>query len=103
MRTQVRDTSIDCFYSMRSAYKATVCDSIYSIVAESKAALSLREIQARYNEEFDAHIDVSTVSARVNELVTASRLQRTAKVRKCTFSGKTIHPVSIVPVQLELV
>lgn len=103
MRTQVRDTSIDAYHGIGSAYKATVCDSIYSIVAESKSALSLREIQSRYNDLFDANIDVSTVSARVNELITAGRLERTAPMRKCNFSGKTVHPVSVVPVQLRLV
>lgn len=103
MRTQVLDTSIDAYHSIGNAYKATVCDSIYSIVAESQAALSLREIQSRYNDLFDANIDVSTVSGRVNELVTANRLERTTPVRKCNFSGKTVHPVSIVPVQLGLV
>jgi len=103
MRTQVRTTSIDAYHGIGNAYKATVCDSIYSIVAESKSALSLREIKSRYNDLFDANIDVSTVSGRVNELVAANRLERTAPVRKCNFSGKTIHPVSVVPFQMRLV
>lgn len=102
MRTQVLDTSIDCYHSMGNMYKATVCNFIYSIVAHAQEALSLREIQAKYNSLLSANIDVSTVSARVNELVTAGRLERSAPVRKCNFSGKTIHPVSIVPVQMRL-
>ena len=103
MRTNVLDTSIDCYHSMGNMYKATICNIICSIVATANESLSLREIQAKYNGFFNANIDVSTVSARVNELVTAGRLERTAPVRKCNFSGKTIHPVSVVPVQLRLV
>lgn len=103
MRTQVRDTSIDAYHSISNTYKATVCDSIYKIVAESKVALSLREIQSRYNDLYTANIDVSTVSGRVNELIVANRLERTAAVRKCSFSGKSVHPVSVVPVQMRLV
>ncbi len=103
MRAQVLDTSIDAYHGIGNAYKATVCDSIYSIVAESKSALSLREIKSRYNELFDADIDVSTVSGRVNDLVKAGRLHRVADKRKCNITGVNIYPVSIVPVQLGLV
>lgn len=103
LRTQVRDTSIEAYHNISNTYKATVCDSIYSIVAESNSALSLREIQSRYNSTHQASIDVSTVSGRVNELIAAGRLERTAPVRKCTFSGKSVHPVSIVPVQMVLI
>ena len=103
LRTQMRDTSIEAYHNISNTYKATVCDSIYSIVAESNSALSLREIQSRYNDTHKTFIDVSTVSGRVNELITAGRLERTEPVRKCTFSGKSVHPVSIVPVQLRLV
>ncbi len=103
MRAQVLDTSIDAYHGIGNAYKATGCESIYSIVAHTPAPLSLREIQFIYRKLEGVDIDVSTVSARVNELITAGRLERTAPVRKCKFSGKTIHPVSIVPVQLRLV
>lgn len=102
MRTQVLDTSIDAYHSLGNVYKENVCESIYAIVLLAHESLSLREIQAKYNSLLSANIDVSTVSARVNELVTAGRLERTAPVRKCKFSGKTIHPVSIVPVQMRL-
>ncbi len=103
MRTQVLDTSIDAYHGIGNAYKATVCDSIYSIVAHAQEPLSLREIKYFYENLIGDNIDVSTVSGRVNELVAANRLERSAPVRKCNFSGKTVHPVSIVPVQLRLV
>jgi len=58
--------------------------------------LSLREIAKRWELLHGTRIDVGTVSARVSNLVSASRLVRVlADARPCTISGKTVQPVSV--------
>jgi hypothetical protein len=56
--------------------------------------MSLKEIKRRYQVRF-GDIELSTVSARVNALVAAKRLERLETTRKCSISGISIHPVRV--------
>lgn len=65
--------------------------------------LSGKEIQARYELLYGKRIDASAVSARVNALVTAHRLERSTITRACSITGQDIHPVRVPAVQSRLV
>lgn len=61
--------------------------------------LSGKEIQANFEQRYNKRIEAGNVSARVNELVAAKRLERIALTRKCTVTGKDIHPVRVPATQ----
>jgi hypothetical protein len=69
--------------------------------------LSGREIQARYEAYFSVieghpvRLDASTISSRVNSLVTAGRLVRT-ELRACSITGRNISPVAMPMKQVRL-
>jgi hypothetical protein len=103
MKTAVADTSISAYRAMPVKQLATQADRIEQIVADEYAAwgtdMSLREIQAAYRRLYcrtrGAYIDVSTVGARVNELIAANRLIRLETTRPCSNSQRPIHPVRV--------
>lgn len=65
--------------------------------------LSLREIKQAYVRQFDKDIDISTVSARVNELVKAKSLLRLSESRRlCTQSGASVLPVTVPTTQARM-
>lgn len=99
MKTQVLDTSIAAYRAMPVKQLATQAERIEEIVeqwcfAPRKDGLSLREIKAMYGLAY-SDIDLSTVSARVNALVAAKRLERLTTTRKCSVTGVHIHPVRV--------
>ena len=100
MRTNVQDTSIDAYRSMPVRKRATQADQIHSIVETFCSSwgkdLSLNEIKRLWRRLYKKDIELSTVSARVNELVAAGRLERLDTIRKCTvIKDSSIHPVRI--------
>lgn len=112
MRTNVLDTSIDAYYAMPNTKKAGQADRIEAVVkflcsGVPGADASLQEIykwyQARYPSKQD-HIEYSTVSARVNELIAAKRLGRRTKDqrRKCSITNIGIRAVFIPSKQIPL-
>jgi hypothetical protein len=74
-------------------------DKVFDIVLAAQRSgvddMSGKEIQARYELIHSKRIDSGTVSARCNELITASRLQRCIMTRPCRITGKDIHPVRV--------
>jgi hypothetical protein len=103
MRTAVQDTSIAAYRAMPVKRLQTQADRIEQIVkARSRERLSgrpgrdisLKEIQ-RAHRFLHGDIELSTVSARVNALVAAKRLERLGTTRKCSISGISIHPVRV--------
>jgi hypothetical protein len=107
MRQNVADTSIAAYRAMPVKQLATQADRIYKIVyletfqflldgmsGVARRDMSLKEIQRWYRASY-GEIDLSTVSARVNALVAAKRLERLETTRKCSISGINIHPVRI--------
>lgn len=65
--------------------------------------LSGKEIQERYEHLYSKRIDASSVSARINNLIAAKRLERLATVRPCRVTGHDIHPVRVPATQARLV
>lgn len=71
--------------------------------------LSGREIQQLYEQRYSAEqgravrIEMSSVSSRVNALVSAGRLQRLDIPRACSVTGSSILPVRVPMTQTRLV
>lgn len=65
--------------------------------------LSGKEIQQQYELVHGERIDASSISARVNALVTAKRLERVRMTRPCCVTGRDIHPVRVPMMQARLV
>lgn len=87
--------------------KKTLCDKILDICIAAQrrgqADSSGKEIQQRYEAIYGKRIDSGTVSARVNELVAAKRLDRVAISRACTVSKRDIYPVRVPATQARLI
>lgn len=96
MRTNVADTSIDAYHALPVQTLKTQSDRICMLIECHwnlwKEALSLNEIKRLHKSMF-GDIDLSTISARVNGLVAAKRLERLEETRKCSISGVHIHPL----------
>ena len=75
--------------------KSDLIESVVVVAMRSGAVdLSMREIQAGLQSRFEMRLDLSTISARVNELVTAGRLLRDKNyTRPCRVTGVGVHPV----------
>lgn len=90
-----KDSSAQAFKSLHLPVLKTMGDQIEWIVRNAIRAgalnLTRREIQARYESTFMRRIDANSVSARVNALVAAKRLQEHPESRKCSITG---HDVS---------
>ena len=63
--------------------------------------LSGKEIQQKYELQY-GRIEMSTVSSRVNSLVAAGRLVRSAVHRPCCVTGRNIYPVAPAMTQVRL-
>jgi len=103
MRTAVTESSILSFHSMPNTQKKSVADLIYSVIEKSRGqeGLSMAEIQNSLRA-IKINIEKSTISARINEMVAAGRLYRYPHLRKCSITGKSIHPVSLAFGQMGL-
>lgn len=96
MKTAMQGTSLDAWRQLPLSRLKTQGDRIADVVASStQSDMSLREIARDFEIEHGLAIDISTVSARVNALIAAQRLQRLETTRPCRVSGKTVHPVRI--------
>lgn len=99
-------TSARALGSLGNTGIKTSSDKVFDIVlaAQRNGAddLSGKEIQARYELLYGKRIDSGTVSARVNNLVTAKRLERLTFSRACTVTGRDIYPVRVPAAQARL-
>ena len=66
------------------------------------ADLSLSEIRSRYELQHSHRFDLSSVSGRVSNLVSAGRLERLSIARPCSVTGRNILPVRVPMVQTRL-
>jgi hypothetical protein len=57
--------------------------------------MSLTEIRDLYEHIHCKRIDLNRVSARVSNLITAERLERSLDTRPCSVSKRLVHPVFI--------
>jgi hypothetical protein len=85
------------------AVSARLIDIVISGCRNGAIDLSGKEIQKRYEQTYSTRIDSSTISARLNELVSAKRLIRQGVSRPCRVTGRYVFPVYVPPVQSRLV
>lgn len=94
-----RHTSAEAFGKVGIRRLKWIQDELESICLAAHACglpdLSLREIQCRYEETHQRRIEMSTVSSRINALVTSTRLVRDGVCRLCSITGRTISPVRV--------
>lgn len=91
------ETSLEAYSELKENGKGTrQCDFILSKLNHGQN-YTLREIQQITGYE------INVVSGRVNELKKSGALEHTAFKRACSVTGKTVQPVKLVSVQLELV
>jgi hypothetical protein len=85
----------------------TSADNVYLVIAAAcrngAADLTRRELQALYEQRFECRMDASSISARVNELVTAQRVFERKDNRVCTVTGNMVGAVYVVMKQVRLV
>ena len=95
MKTAVASTSIDCYHAIHGEGKLTRMQA--AILSHMRAGndYSLQELVRITG------LAINTVSGRCNELRTAKRLEHGA-TRACSVTGRTVHPVKLPAVQLEI-
>lgn len=85
----------------------TSADDVYLVIAAAcrsgVADLTRRELQALFEKRFERRMDASSISARVNELVTAQRVFERPDNRVCTVTGNMVGVVYVVMKQVRLV
>jgi hypothetical protein len=85
----------------------TSADDVYLVIAAAckagAADLTRRELQALFEKRFERRMDASSISARVNELVTAQRVLERPDNRVCTVTGNMVGAVYVVMKQVRLV
>jgi hypothetical protein len=94
MRTAVKETSIDCYYSHQAQYDAQSAIIVDYIAKHPHPAPTRREIAKATG------IETSSVSARVNKLLTDKVLHELPR-RKCSISGIKAHTLMITPAKPE--
>ncbi len=92
MKTNAQDTSIDCYHAihgegMLSRQQSQIMGCIYA-----GRDYSLQELVKLTG------MPVNVISGRCNELRTARRLEHGA-TRKCSVTGRNIHPVKLPALQ----
>lgn len=102
----IADTSRASVAQISNPLRKSMGDMIESVVAKYTAPgnghrdMTMREIKAGLATVFERDVDLSTISARVNELVAAKRLVRDAEhTRACTVTGVHVAPLSLPPEQ----
>lgn len=93
MRTAVRDTSIGAYRELvSSGARESLHEKIVTHIKQCGGDWTIGELSKAL------HIDKSTVSARLNELLASGALAEAAK-RKDKVSGITVRPVAIPDAQ----
>lgn len=95
MRTAVADTSIQAYRDLRAVGQLSRQQRVIMAAIKIGNDYSLQEL-VRLTQ-----LPVNVVSGRVNELKSAQRLVL-GMLRKCSVTGRTIHPVRLPLGQLEL-
>lgn len=67
--------------------------------ARGQRNVSGREVQALFQREFGKWVDMSTLSARINNLIASHHLERLTEARACGVTGRDILPVRALPKQ----
>lgn len=95
----MRDTSARALDAIGGVEQKNQLEKICDICARQQRAgaadLSGKEVQRMYELIYSERIEAGTVSARINALVAAKRLERLSVTRACTVTGRDIHPVRV--------
>ena len=97
MKTSVQSTSIQAYNSNKADGSTGRQQAEVMAVIAPGRDYSLRELSKLTG------IEMSAVSGRVNELKELGLLEHPAMKRRCAISGRTINPVRLPLVQLELI
>jgi len=96
MKKAVSETSIDTYHAMQRAGSLTRQQAeIMRFIGEGRD-YSLKELVRITG------LEINVISARINELVSAKRLERNEKTRPCSISKRSIHPVRLPAKQFPL-
>lgn len=71
--------------------------------ASSSRSMTAREIQAAIEAQYARRLDMCSISARINGMVSAGRLARVDAPRLCTVTGYNSQPVYLVAQQAALI
>lgn len=98
------DTSRQAHQAMSLPRRKSLCDEIEAAIIQLQRLgardVSMREVQQHLERHMGRRVDVSSISARVNELECAKRLVRDREhSRPCTVTGQAIHPIAVMPEQ----
>lgn len=88
MRTNVSDTSIECYHAIRGEGKLGKQQSEVLEAIRKGRDYSLQEISKLTG------LAINAVSGRVNELKESGALEQ-AETRKCSITGRTVRPVRL--------
>lgn len=95
------DTSREAIASIGMRRRKSLADEVALAIQQIERIngdASMREIQNHLERHLGRRVDVSSISARVNELEAAKRVVRDREVtRLCRVTGQGIHPLSISP------
>lgn len=99
MNPATLDTSSDSLRAVGLKAMARQQREIFDVVLRcqrnGQPDMSLTEIRDTYERLHGRRIDLNRVSARVTDLVAATRLQRRLDTRACSVSGRHVHPVFV--------
>lgn len=100
---QTADTSRQALTGMSMRRRKSLADEVETAIAQIQRAsgdASMREVQDHLERHLSRRVDVSSISARVNELEAAQRVVRDReRTRQCRVTKQAIHPLSIPPMQ----
>lgn len=100
------DTSRQALTGMSMRKRKSLADEVETAIAQIQRVsgdASMREVQDHLERHLSRRVDVSSISARVNELETAKRVVRDREMtRQCRVTGQAIHPLSIPPQQTRM-
>lgn len=98
------DTSRQALGSMTMRRRKSLIDEVEAAIIQLQRLgardASMREVQQHLERHMGRRVDVSSISARVNELEAAKRVVRDRSCsRPCTVTGQAVHPLSVPPEQ----
>lgn len=100
----IADSSRQALAQISKVGQMSMLDQIESVIAQAMRNgakdLSMKEVQLAMVRVYGRSVELSSISARVNELVSAKRVVRDkVNLRPCTVTGKAIEPLSVVAEQ----
>lgn len=100
---QATDTSRQALTGISMRKRKTLADEVALAIEQIQRVsgdASMREVQDHLERHLGRRVDVSSISARVNELEAAKRVVRDREMtRLCRITQQAIHPLSVPPEQ----